>query len=152
MKLIFVALLLVVLPASALEMQYVHDLRPTENMTLVGNLKEILGNDSYDKAYQEGVFDCQDSCAITRDVLAKHGYESIAIARLVPKNSSSESHMWLAVPDGAGRYAFVETTIFASGVPALGGVVIPTDVRIMGYDQGYKIASDQIPTRDIWIK
>lgn len=148
---ILLALLLAILPASAIELQYVSDLQPTENMTLVEDLGRILKNGSYNRTYQAGIFDCQDSCVITHEVLTRHGYRPLFIARLVPKNSSGESHVWLAVPDGVGRYAFIETTLFAFGWPGLGGVVIPEDVRAMGYDRGY-IVRDQIPNCGMWAR
>jgi hypothetical protein len=108
-------------------------------MTLVDELGQTLQNYSYNMTYQEGVFDCIDSCTITYDILVQHGYNPIAVARLVPKNSNEDSHMWLAVPDEAGRYAFIETTLFAFGWDGLGGVVIPEDVQSMEYDRGYII-------------
>jgi hypothetical protein len=148
---IILAAMLIIWIATSTELQYVSDLQPTENMTLVKNLRDILDDGSYNNTYQEGVFDCMDSCKITHDVLAQHGYEAVFIARLVPKNSSEESHIWLAVPDGDGRYAFIETTLFAFGVSGLGGVVIPEDVRAMGYDRGY-IVRDQIPNCGMWAR
>ena len=135
-----ILLLLMIAPADAIELQYVWDLQPTENVTLVEDLQSILENGSYNRTYKPGVFDCFDSCNLSERVLAEHGYEPMILMRAALKNSSEESHLWLAVPDGAGQFAFIETTLFAIDPGAgLWGVVIPEDVRAMEYDRGYVI-------------
>jgi hypothetical protein len=140
MRRILLFLLLMILPADAIELQYVWGLQPTENMALVEDLRSILENGSYNRAYEPGIFDYFDSCAIAKEVLAGHGHASMALMRAALKNSSEDSHLWLAVPDGSGQFAFIETTLFAfSPAFGLGGVVIPEDVRVMGYDRGYVI-------------
>lgn len=125
--------------ALALEARYVSDLRPTENMSFVQDLKQILSSQNYSKPYEAGKFDCIDTCAITLRILQEHGYKPVMLMRAAQKNSSEESHLWLVVPDGTGCYAFIETTIFAFQPLGLGGIVMPEDVRAMGYDRGYMI-------------
>ena len=136
---LFLLALLMISQSSAMEAQYVSGLHPTCNMSLAQDLRQILDSQNYSEPYKAGTFDCIDTCAITQKVLREHGYGPIIIMRAAMKTSSEESHLWLAVPDGAGCYAFIETTLFAFRPGGLGGVVVPEDVRSMGYDQGYVI-------------
>ena len=134
----------------AMEAQYVSGLQSTANMSLVQDLKLILNSSQYSETYEAGKFDCIDTCAITQKILQEHGYKPIMIMRAALKSSSEESHLWLAVPDGVGCYAFIETTIFAFQPYGLGGVVMPEDVRTMGYDQGYIIDDLSETSMKLW--
>lgn len=117
-------------PSAAIDMRYVSGLQPTDNMTLIQDLKQVLAF-KYDEPYQAGVFDCCDTCRICKAALEKARYQPMVLMRAVPVNQEGESHLWLAVPDSAGRYAFVETT--------LPGIVISEDVATFGYDEGYQV-------------
>jgi len=133
-----VALLVVLTPAQAIELEYAWDMQPTDDMWLIEQLNIVLGTHEYNRSYAPGVFDCIDTVQITSRVLEENGFRPMVLMRAALKSSDDESHLWLAVPDGLGEFAFIETTLFAQDPSAgLGGVVIPEDVESMGYDHGY---------------
>ncbi len=146
MKLLLACLTIFIflLPANGLELDYVSGLCPTDDADFIAGLNAILQREHYETPYQAGKFDCIDTCGISKQALEDNGYNPIVLMRAVRKNESGESHLWLAVPDGKGRFAFIETTIFAFDDIGLGGVVIPEDVRTMGYDKGYVITDLEI--------
>lgn len=93
----------------------------------IDDLKIALNEYKYTETYEAGQFDCIDTVAITQKILSEKGYNPKMIMRVVEKGEPGESHIWLAVPDSHGSYAFVETTIFAFGDYGLGGIVSPPD-------------------------
>ncbi len=79
-----ISLLLFTSIASAtIDVQYVEDLQPTQNMSLVQDLKTILNSYRYTEAYEAGKFDCLESCSITFNVLQDAGYHPRIIMRTV---------------------------------------------------------------------
>ncbi len=139
--LLCIGILSSVAECSLLDVYYVDDLPATKNMSLIHDIKEILDSYRYTEKYEAGKFDCMESCSITFDVLQKRGYQPRIIMRPVRKDAPGEAHVWLAVPDGEGRYAFIETTIWAFQSAGLGGVVLAEDVSSMKYDCGIMIES-----------
>ena len=101
----------------------VKDLVSTKDAELVQHLQNILDSYRYTENYSIGKFDNMDAIVITTRILQDNGFNPSTVARFALKGRSGESHMWLAVPDGGGRFAFIETTSFASGIPSLGKVV-----------------------------
>lgn len=115
------------------------DLPTTRDLNFTANLKEILDSYCYTENYSAGSFDCMDTCIIATRILQEHGYNPSTMASFVLKGGDEESHMWLSVSDGLGRFAFVETGAFASGRPVLGEVV---DEEMSGnYSSGYVLVS-----------
>jgi len=99
------------------------DLPTTRDLNFTANLKDILDSYCYTENYSAGSFDCMDTCIIATRVLQEHGYNPGTMARFALKGWDGDSHMWLSVSDGLGRFAFVETCAFASGRPVIGEVV-----------------------------
>jgi ribosomal protein S16 len=100
----------------------------TNNMTLISELKSVLNSYHFTVPYTIGEFDCVESSYIVQTRLQEHGYDAYVMYRIVSTSSDEESHAWVVVQDGLGAYAVIETTIWAFGVNAIGGVVIPEDV------------------------
>jgi hypothetical protein len=125
--LVLVLFVFLLAPASAFcpdtDVIAVKDLVPTKDAELVQYLQNILDSYRYTENYSVGRFDNMDTIVITTRILQDNGFNPSTIARYALKGRSGESHMWLAVPDGGGRFAFIETTAFASGIPTLGKVV-----------------------------
>ena len=126
-------------PASAFcpdtDVLAVKDLVPTKDAELVQHLQNILDSYRYTENYSTGRFDNMDAIVITTRILQDNGFNPSTIARFALTGRSGESHMWLAVPDGGGRFAFIETAAFASGIPSLGRVVDAQDSA--EYNFGY---------------
>jgi len=115
------------------------DLPVTRDLNFTGNLKDILESYRYTENYSAGSFDCMDTCIIATRVLQEHGYNPSTMARFVLQGRDEESHMWLSVSDGLGRFAFIDTTAFASGRPVLGEVVAADESG--NYSSGYVLIS-----------
>ena len=115
------------------------DLPVTHDINFTANLRDILESYRYTENYSAGSFDCMDTCIIASRLLQEHGYNPGTMARFVPKGLDGESHMWLSVSDGLGRFAFIETCAFASGRPVLGEVVAADES--MNYSSGYVLIS-----------
>jgi hypothetical protein len=115
------------------------DLPVTRDLNFTGNLKDILESYRYTENYSAGSFDCMDTCIIATSILQEHGYNPSTMARFALKGRDGESHMWLSVSDGLGRFAFIETCAFASGRPVLGEVVAADDSG--NYSSGYVLLS-----------
>lgn len=115
------------------------DLRVTQDLNFTANLKDILDSYRYTENYSAGSFDCMDTCIIATKLLQEHGYSPGTMARFAPKGLDGDSHMWLSVSDGLGRFAFIETCAFASGRPVLGEVVAADES--MNYSSGYVLVS-----------
>jgi hypothetical protein len=64
-----------------------------------------------------------DTTVIATRVLQEYGYNPSTMARFALKGWDGDSHMWLAVSDGKGRFASIETCDFASGWPGMGELV-----------------------------
>mgnify|MGYP001084723714 CR=1 FL=1 len=117
----------------------VQDLPLTRDLNFTANLEDILESYRYTKNYSAGSFDCMDACIIATRLLQEHGYNPSTMASFALKGGDEESHMWLSVSDGLGRFAFIETGTFASGRPILGEVV---DEEMSGsYSSGYVLVS-----------
>jgi hypothetical protein len=116
---IVLLLFLLVLPSGG-----VQDLAISDNSTFLDGLKASLDSYCYTKEYKENYFDCADTCMITMQVLRSKGYHPELMMDLKKANESGESHGWLAVPDGSGSWAMVETTSFAIIPAGLGLIVI----------------------------
>ena len=115
------------------------DLPTTTDLNFTANLKDILDSYRYTENYSSGSFDCMDTCIIATRILQEHGYNPSTMARFALKERDGESHMWLSVSDGLGRFAFIETCAFASGRPVLGEVVAADDSG--NYSSGYVLLS-----------
>ncbi|MDD1741086.1 MAG: hypothetical protein LUQ51_03800 [Methanothrix sp.] len=115
------------------------DLPMTRDLNFTGNLKDILESYRYTENYSAGSFDCMDTCIIATSILQEHGYNPSTMARFALKGRDGESHMWLSVSDGLGRFAFIDTTAFASGRPVLGEVVAADESG--NYSSGYVLIS-----------
>lgn len=117
----------------------VQDLPVTRDLNFTANLKDILDGYRYTENYSAGSFDCMDSCIIATRLLQEHGYNPSTMARFALKGEDEESHLWLSVSDGLGRFAFIETGAFASGRPVLGVVV--GEEESGNYSSGYVLLS-----------
>ena len=115
------------------------DLPTTRDLNFTANLKDILSSYRYTENYSAGSFDCMDTCIIATRVLQEHGYNPSTMASFALKAGEEESHMWLSVSDGLGRFAFVETGAFASGQPVLGRLVKAEESG--NYSSGYVLIS-----------
>ena len=89
--------------------------------------------------YDAGSFDCMDTCIIATRILQEHGYNPSTMASFALKGEDEESHMWLSISDGLGRFAFVETGAFASGRPVIGELV--EEEESGNYSSGYVLVS-----------
>ena len=123
-----VALTLAFIPAAAAfgctgDLFQVKNLLSTNDAYFVQDLQTVLSSYRYTENYSAGSFDCMDTTMIAMRVLQDWGFYPSIIGRIALKNWPGESHTWLAVPDGKGHFAFIETTAFASGVPCLGAIV-----------------------------
>jgi hypothetical protein len=150
LRVLIILMLISLMPlgsAGYVEYQVVQDLKPTANLTFIYNLKMILDSYRYTENYSAGQFDCVETCMITQKVLREHGYQVIIIERLVKVDRPGKSHGWLAVPDGNGGWAFVETTIWHFDKAAgLGGIVY--DPQAEGYTSG--ITGDEWALLKCW--
>lgn len=117
----------------------VQDLPVTRDLNFSRNIEDILNSYRYTENYSAGRFDCMDSCIIATRILQEHGYNPSTMARFALKGRDGESHMWLSVSDGLGRFAFIDTTAFASGRPVLGEVVRSEESS--NYSSGYVLLS-----------
>jgi hypothetical protein len=115
------------------------DLPTTRDLNFTANLKDILDSYRYTQNYSAGSFDCMDTCIIATRVLQEHGYNPSTMASFALKGEEEESHMWLSVSDGLGRFAFIETGAFATGRPVLGEVV--DEEKSGNYSSGYVLVS-----------
>jgi hypothetical protein len=61
---------------------------------------------------------------IALQVLWQNGYQPKLMVDLKKEADAGESHGWLAVPDGSGSWAMVETTSYAIIPAGLGLIVI----------------------------
>jgi hypothetical protein len=113
----------------------VHGLPLTKDAIFSQNLQDILNGYRYTENYSAGRFDCMDTTIIATRVLQEYGYNPSTMARFVPKGWDGNSHMWLAVSDGKGRFAFIETGANATGQPVLGELV--TAEQSTNYASGY---------------
>jgi len=115
--------------------QEVQGLPQSENRTFLDGLKEVLHGSAYTERYQKNRFDCMETTEITLEKLAEAGYQPRLMARLVGKGEVGESHVWLVVPDGAGKWVFIETTSRSEDeIFLLGDIIPPGDPQ--GYDSG----------------
>ena len=117
----------------------VQDLPVTRDLNFSHNIEDILSSYRYTENYSAGSFDCMDTCIIATRVLQEHGYNPSTMASFALKAGEEESHMWISVSDGLGRFAFVETGAFASGRPVIGELV--EDGRSSNYNSGYVLLS-----------
>jgi len=117
----------------------VQDLPLTRDLNFTANLEDILESYRYTKNYSAGSFDCMDACIIATRLLQEHGYNPGTMARFALKGWDGDSHMWLSVSDGLGRFAFIETGAFASGRPVIGEVVGADESG--NYSSGYVLIS-----------
>ena len=117
----------------------VQDLPVTRDLNFTANLKDILDSYRYTENYSAGIFDCMDSCIIATRILQEHGYNPSTMASFALKYGEEESHMWLSVSDGLGRFAFIETGAFASGRPVIGELV--EEEESGNYSSGYVLVS-----------
>ena len=115
------------------------DLPMTRDLNFSHNIEDILDSYSYTENYSAGSFDCMDTCIIATRLLQEHGYNPRTMARFALKGGDEESHMWLSISDGLGRFAFVETGAFASGRPVLGELV--EEEKSNNYSTGYVLVS-----------
>jgi hypothetical protein len=113
----------------------VKDLPQTQDSNFTENLRDILGSYRYTENYSAGRFDCMDTCIIATRILQEHGYNPSTMARFALKGWDGDSHLWLSVSDGLGRFAFIETCAFVSGRPILGEVVGAEESS--NYSSGY---------------
>jgi hypothetical protein len=116
---IILLLFLLVLPAAGVQVLAISD-----NTTFLDGLKATLDNYSYTKDYKENYFDCADTCMIALTVLQQKGYQPKLMVDLKKENDPGVSHGWLAVPDGSGSWAMIETTSFAIIPAGLGLIVV----------------------------
>jgi len=117
----------------------VQDLPVTRDLNFTANLKDILDSYRYTENYSAGIFDCMDSCIIATRILQEHGYNPSTMASFALKYGEEESHMWLSVSDGLGRFAFIETGAFAHGRPVIGELV--EEEESGNYSSGYVLVS-----------
>ncbi len=117
----------------------VQDLPVTRDLNFSRNIEDILSSYRYTENYSAGSFDCMDTCIIATRILQEHGYNPSTMASFALKAGEEESHMWLSVSDGLGRFAFVETGAFASGRPVIGEVV--AEEKSGNYSSGYVLVS-----------
>ena len=117
----------------------VQDLPVTRDLNFSRNIEEILNSYRYTENYSAGSFDCMDTCIIATRILQEHGYNPSTMASFALKGEDEESHMWLSISDGLGRFAFVETGAFASGRPVLGELV--AEEKSGNYSSGYVLVS-----------
>ncbi len=117
----------------------VKDLPLTQDANFTENLADILGSYSYTENYSAGSFDCMDTCIIATRVLQENGYNPDTMARFVLKGWDGDSHLWLSVSDGLGRFAFIETCAFASGRPVIGEIIGREEIG--NYSTGYVLIS-----------
>lgn len=101
----------------------VKDLPLTKDTNFSQNLQDILSGYRYTENYSAGRFDCMDTTIIATRIMQEYGYNPSTLARFALKGWDGDSHMWLAVSDGKGRFAFIETCAFASGKPVMGELV-----------------------------
>jgi hypothetical protein len=107
----------------SIDLFQVKDLSLTQDAKFSQNLQDILNGYRYTENYSAGRFDCMDTTIIATRVLQEYGYNPSTMARFALKGWDGNSHMWLAVSDGKGRFAFIETCAFALGRPGLGELV-----------------------------
>jgi hypothetical protein len=134
--LIIASIFLVTASASATH-TYTNNLPISDNITLITELKAILGEYHFTTPYAIGVFDCVESSYVVQTLLRARGYDAYVMYRIVPTYSDDDSHAWCVVQDHDDTYAVIETTLWANGYNAVGGVVIPEDVVIYKMDAGY---------------
>jgi hypothetical protein len=103
------------------------------------NLQGILNSYHYTENYSAGSFDCMDTCIVATKILQEYGYNPSTMANFALMGSTGDSHMWLSVSDGLGRFAFIETCAFARGRPVLGEVV--PDEKSAAYASGYVLVN-----------
>lgn len=117
----------------------VQDLPVTRDLNFSSNIEDILNSYRYTEYYSAGSFDCMDTCIIATRLLQEHGYNPSTMGRFALKGGDEESHMWLSISDGLGRFAFVETGAFASGRPVIGELV--EEEKSGNYSSGYVLIS-----------
>ncbi len=117
----------------------VQDLPVTRDLNFSRNIEDILSSYRYTENYSAGRFDCMDTCIIATRLLQEHGYNPSTMASFALKGGDEESHMWLSISDGLGRFAFVETGAFASGRPVIGELV--EEEKSGNYSSGYVLVS-----------
>ena len=117
----------------------VQDLPVTMDLNFSRNIEDILSSYRYTENYSAGSFDCMDTCIIATRLLQEHGYNPSTMAGFALRGGDEESHMWLSISDGLGRFAFVETGAFAHGRPVLGEVV--AEEKSGNYSSGYVLVS-----------
>jgi len=113
----------------------VKDLPLTRDANFSLNLQSILDNYRYTENYSAGRFDCMDTCTIATRILQEHGYNPSTMASFALMGSDGDSHLWLSVSDGLGRFAFIETCAFAGGRDVLGELV--SEEQSAAYSSGY---------------
>lgn len=91
--------------------RYVELKAPEEtNSTWIEELSDLLESRSYDREYEEGIFDCSNVSQVCWSILQVRGYD----ARLMFSYQGHPlgAHMWVAVkyPYEADRYVAVEAT------------------------------------------
>jgi hypothetical protein len=101
----------------------VKDLSLTRDTNFSQNLQAILSGYRYTENNTAGRFDCMDTTVIATRILQEYGYNPATMARFALKGWDEDSHMWLAVSDGKGRFAFIETCAFATDRQVLGELV-----------------------------
>ena len=117
----------------------VQDLPVTRDLNFSRNIEDILNSYRYTENYSAGRFDCMDSCIIATRILQEHGYNPSTMASFALRGGDEESHMWLSISDGLGRFAFVETVAFAHGRQVLGELV--EEEESGNYSSGYVLVS-----------
>lgn len=117
----------------------VKDLPLTKDANFSQNLQDILNGYRYTENYSAGRFDCMDTTIIATRILQDYGYNPSTMARFALKGGDESSHMWLAVSDGKGCFAFIETGAFASGRPVLGEMI--SAEQSANYTSGYVLFS-----------
>jgi hypothetical protein len=117
----------------------VKDLALTRDANFSMNLQSILNSYHYTENYSAGSFDCMDTCIVATKILQEYGYNPSTMANFALMGSTGDSHMWLSVSDGLGRFAFIETCAFARGRPVLGEVV--PDEQSAAYASGYVLVN-----------
>ena len=117
----------------------VQDLPVTRDLNFSRNIEDILSSYHYTENYSAGSFDCMDTCIIATRLLQEHGYNPSTMASFALRGGDEESHMWLSISDGLGRFAFVETGAFAHGRPVLGELV--AEEKSGNYSSGYVLVS-----------
>jgi hypothetical protein len=125
--------------AMGLDLFPIKDLPLTQDANFTLNLQDILNGYRYTENYSAGQFDCMDTCLIATRILQEYGYNPFSMARFALKTEDGQSHIWLSVSDGLGRFAFIDTAAFAGGRPVLGELM--GEKECANYSSGYLLIS-----------